>query len=153
MCSLEKKFQEKIFTSNKVIKVWKICNFVIQEIKPKNLVTLRFLKFLNCYMKIGCKLFHMSHWWKFYIEPSQSNIWFNKLGKWRVYMQGTVANCQSIAIKRRIFQILHFHATRSTWRVKCLCNLAFFYIFQGSFWSILYLGVYMSTLGRTPYRT
>ena len=41
-------------------------------------------------MKIGCMLFHMSHWWKFYIEPSQSNIWFYKPSKWRVSMQGTV---------------------------------------------------------------
>ena len=36
------------------------------------------------------RLFQMSHWWKFYTEPSQSNIWFHKPGKRRVYMQGTV---------------------------------------------------------------
>ena len=90
MCSLNIKFQEKIFTFSKVIQVWNFVNFGIPEIIPKSLVTLRFLKVSLHELKGICKCFQMRYWPNFYVDPTYSNTCFFKVGKWRVLLQGTV---------------------------------------------------------------
>ena len=90
MYSLNIKFQEKIFTSKKVIQLWNFGNFGTSEIIPKNLVTLRFLKVSLHELKGTCKCFQMRFWPNFYVDPTYSNTCFFKVGKRRVLLQGTV---------------------------------------------------------------
>ena len=90
MHSLNIKLQEKIFIFNKVIQVWNFINFGMPEIIPKNLVTLRFLKFLYQVLIGTYKMFQMRYWPNFYVDPTYSNAYFFKLDKQRVYLQGTV---------------------------------------------------------------
>ena len=73
--SLNMKFQEKIFTTIKVIQLWNFGNFGIPEIIPKSLVTLRFSKISLHELKISCKTFQMRHWPNFYFDPAYSNTW------------------------------------------------------------------------------
>ena len=87
---LNMKFQEKIFTTIKIIQLWNFGNFGMPEIIPKNLVTLRFLKFLYQVLTGTCKMFQMRYWPNFYVDPTYSNAYLFKLDKWRVYLQATV---------------------------------------------------------------
>ena len=73
--SLNIKFQEKIFTNKKVIKLWNFGNFGLPKIIPKSLVTLRFSKISLHELKISCKTFQMRHWPNFYFDPAYSNTW------------------------------------------------------------------------------
>ena len=84
------KFQEKIFNTKKVIKLWNFGNFGIPKIIPKSLVTLRFLKVSLHELEGIYKCFQMSYWPNFYVDPIYSNTCFFKVGKWRVSLQGTV---------------------------------------------------------------
>ena len=88
--SLNIKFQEKIFTTKKVIKLWNFGNFGIPKIIPKSLVTLRFSKVSLHELKGICKCFQMRYWPNFYVDPTYSNTCFFKVGKRRVLLQGTV---------------------------------------------------------------
>ena len=91
------KFQEKIFTTKKVIKLWNFGNFGIPKIIPKSLVTLRFSKISLQELKGICKCIQMRYWPNFYVDPTYSNTCFFKVGKWRVLLQGTVySNCKKI---------------------------------------------------------
>ena len=92
MYFLNVKFQEKIFTTKKVIKLWNFGNFGIPEIIPKSLVTLRFSKISLHELKGSCKCFQMRYWPHFYVDPTHSNTYFLKVGKWPVFMQATVAS-------------------------------------------------------------
>ena len=84
------KFQEKIFTTKKVIQLWNFGNFGIPEIIPKSPVTLRFSKVSLCWPKGRCKCFQMRYWPNFYVDPTYSNSYFFKVGKRPVFMQATV---------------------------------------------------------------
>ena len=88
--SLNIKFQEKIFTNKKVIKLWNFGNFGLPKIIPKSLVTLRFSKVSLHELKGICKCFQIRYWPNFYVDPTYSNTCFFKVGKWRVLLQGTV---------------------------------------------------------------
>ena len=88
--NMNRKFQGKIFTSKEVIKLWNFCNFGIHEIIPKSIVTLRFSKISLHGLKGSCKCFQMSYWPHFYVDPTHSNAYFLKVGKWQVLLQGTV---------------------------------------------------------------
>ena len=79
MCYLSMKFQEKIFTFSKIIQVWNFINFGMPEIIPKNLVTLRFLKFLYQVLTGTCKMFQMRYWPNFYVDPTYSNAYNSNL--------------------------------------------------------------------------
>ena len=83
-------FQEKIFTSKKVIQLWNFCYFGIPEIIPKSLVTLRFSKISLHELKGSCKCFQLMYWPHFYVDPTHSNTYFSKVGIWRVSLRGTV---------------------------------------------------------------
>ena len=90
MYSLYIKFQEKIFTGKKIIQLWNFGNFDMLDIIPKILVTLKFSK-ISVHELKGCsKFFQMMYWPHFYVDPSHSNTYFLKVGKWRVSLQGTV---------------------------------------------------------------
>ena len=91
MYSLNIKFNKKIITSKKVIKLWNLCNFGIPEIIPKSLVTLKFSKISLHELKGSCKCFQMRYWPHFYVDPTHSNTYFLKVGKWPVFMQATVS--------------------------------------------------------------
>ena len=91
MYSLNIKFQEKIFTNKKVIKLWNFGNFGLSKIIPKSLVTLRFSKVSLHELKGICKCFQMRYWPNFYVDPTYSNTCFFKVGKRRVLLQGTVS--------------------------------------------------------------
>ena len=82
LLSLDMKFKEKIFTTTKVIQLWNFVNFGIPEIIPKNLVTLRFSKVSSFEPKGRCKCFQMRYWTNFYVDPTYSNSYFFKAGKW-----------------------------------------------------------------------
>ena len=85
--SLNMKFQEKIFTTIKVIQLWNFGNFGIPEIIPKSIVTLRFLKISLHDLKGSCKCFQMRYWPHLYVDPTHSNTYFLKVGKWGVLLQ------------------------------------------------------------------
>ena len=104
-CTMNTKFQGKIFTSKKVIQLWNFCNFGIPEIITKSLVTLRFSKISLHELKGSCKCFQMRYWPHFYADPTHSNTYFLKVGKWRVLLQGTVAYllCLDLDIVRFVF--------------------------------------------------
>ena len=87
--SLNTKFQEKIFTTKKVIKLWNFGNFGIPKIIAKSLVTLRFLKISLQKLKGICKCIQMRYRSNFYVDLTYSNTCFFKIGKWRVLLQGT----------------------------------------------------------------
>ena len=79
------------------------------EIIPKNLVTLRFLKFLYQVLTSTCKMFQMRYWPNFYVDPTYSNAYLFNLEKWRVYLQATVVlpihrNCLFIRLMGGLFQ-------------------------------------------------
>ena len=90
MYSLNIKFQEKIFTAKKVIKLWNFGYFGIPKIIPKSLVTLRFSKVSLHELKGICKCFQMRYWPNFYVDSTYSNTCFFKVDKRRVLLQGTV---------------------------------------------------------------
>ena len=96
--SLNMKFQEKIFTTKKVIKLWNFGNFGIPKIIPKSLITLRFSKISLHELKGSCKCFQMRYWAHFYVDPTHSNTYFFQVGKWPVFMQATV-----IEFKKKLF--------------------------------------------------
>ena len=115
MYSLSIKFQEKIVISKKVIKLWNFCNFGISEIIPKILVTLRFSKIPLHELKGSFICFQMRYCPHFYADPTHSNTYFSKVGKWRVLLQGTV--CQ-IWITRKFSHWLDYviHTFFTTFR-------------------------------------
>jgi hypothetical protein len=84
------KFQEKIFTSKKVIKLWNFGNFCKPKIIPKSLVTLRFSKVSLHELKGICRCFQTRFLPNFYVHPTYSNTCFFKVGERRVLLQGTV---------------------------------------------------------------
>ena len=92
--SLYIKFQEKIFTGEKIIQLWNFGNFGMLEIIPKILVTLRFSKISLHELKGNCKCFKMRYWPHFYVDPTHSNTYFSKVGIWRVLLQGTVCTAK-----------------------------------------------------------
>ena len=77
--SLNMKFQEKIFTTIKIIQLWNFGNFGMPEIIPKNLSTLRFSKVWLYELKGSCNTFQMRYWPSFYVDPAYSNTYFFKL--------------------------------------------------------------------------
>ena len=99
------KFQAKIFTTKKVIKLWNFGNFGIPKIIPKTLVTLRFSKISLLELRGICKCFQMSYWPNFYVDPTNSNACFFKVGKWRVSLQGTVAGLKKA--KNKLNKVAH----------------------------------------------
>ena len=103
--SLNIKFQEKIFTNKKVIKLWNFGNFGLPKIIPKSLVTLRFSKVSLHELKGICKCFQIRYWPNFYVDPTYSNTCFFKVGKWRVLLQGTV---RSGAKKNRTYYFAYY---------------------------------------------
>ena len=76
--SLNMKFQEKIFTTIKIIQLWNFGNFGMPEIIPKNLLTLRFSKVWLYELKGSCKTFQMKHWLNIYVDPAYNNTCFFK---------------------------------------------------------------------------
>ena len=91
MYSLYIKFQEKIFTGKRIIQLWNFGNFGIPEIIPKILVTLRFSKISLHELNGNYKCFKIRYWPHFYVDPTHSNTYFLKVGKWWVFLQGTVS--------------------------------------------------------------
>ena len=89
------------------------------EIIPKNLVTLRFLKFLYQVLIGTCKMFQMRYWPNFYVDPTNNNAYLFKLDKWRVYLQATVGQICS-----------HFQLNSTVRNAKLL----FYYVNGSNLW-------------------
>ena len=89
------KFQQKLFTSKKVIQLW---NFGIPEIIPKSPVTLGFSKVSLRGPKGRCKCFQMRYWLNFYVDPTYSNSYIFKVSKRPVFMQATVLRQRKVKL-------------------------------------------------------
>ena len=105
---LNMKFQEKIFTTIKIIQLWNFGNFVMPEIIPKNLLTLRFSKVWLHELKGSCKTFQMRYWPSFYVDPAYNNTYFFKIpggmqSKCQLYNKVT-----KIRINKNLFPIASF---------------------------------------------
>ena len=83
--SLNIKFQEKIFTTKKVIKLWNFGNFGIPEIIPKSLVTLRFSKVSLHELKGIVSAFKQGIYQTFMLTQPTATLVFSKLANGEFY--------------------------------------------------------------------